>query len=219
MKIKYLSYLLFGVMGWQAFSSHLNDDGDWQVWLLWGVSAPVSDTNWRFSIYGEQFYGEDTSKRWLQYTDYGVSRKLWKHHKLGIHYRKQLVRTKEDWKDEDRPHLDYTYSHPWASFKISNRMRMEFRKKNNQAMVYRFRNRATLSYPIALEEGKLSPYISEEIFMDDVEEKINQNRFFVGADYKKTGWSVGVYTMWRRYERADEWMSNYVLGLKARLSY
>ena len=63
---------------------------------------------------------------------------------------------------------------------VSNRARLEYRDRENEKDVWRYRNRVTVKLPVELTALKLQPYFAEEVFICMNGEGFNSNRVSSG---------------------------------------
>ena len=187
------------------------EHGDWQLWVTETVSGDLND-NWGVSLLEEERYGDDMSYFYQHHTDLGLTYKLDKVNKISLHMKYISLKKKGEWTDEYRPYINFVHKFTLFELKWSNKTQLEFRHQEHNKF-YRFREKLTLKLP-KLWNKKLSPFVSNEIFMDTETEKINRNRFSVGVKFKLIkDFSGTIYYLWQTDRKVD-WKNTNVLGIK-----
>ncbi len=87
---------------------------------------------------------------------------------------------------EHRLRFDLTASKKWSKVGLSNRNRIEYRRRNSKSDSARFRNKTKLDIPIRNEEGKerFTPFIANEPFYDFSKKEWARNEFSAGIGKK-----------------------------------
>jgi hypothetical protein len=96
---------------------------------------------------------------------------------------------------------------------VSDRNRFEYRDREDEDDVWRYRNKVTVKFPFELTLLKLKPYVADEIFITLNDDNIDRNRFYAGASFGLTkGLDMDIYYMWQASRSAEEWIDINVLG-------
>ena len=104
---------------------------------------------------------------------------------LRLGYRRAWFRFAEDWQPENRAMLEGYFADRFNGFRITNRLRAEFRYFDWREDDVRLRNEITLEAPWALTPLRLKPYLEEEFF------------FSTDAGRAEANW-LGAGLAWRR---------------------
>jgi len=93
-----------------------------------------------------------------------------------------------------------------------------FRYKNDHL---RYRNKFALKLPFNFKKIKVSPYISDEIFIASNGTGFNENRFFSGVEFDLTKYAKADFYYMLRNNRVigTKWINANVLGLKGKISF
>ena len=211
MKKRLLPLLLLPTLLAPAVQAY--DDGDFQTWLTLYATHKV-DTNWTIRVEEELYWGDDASDFYYYHTDLGAARKINETLSIGLFYR--LIENKKDdiWQHEDRPHLDFVFKNSAGDFNIQNRARFEYRIREDVDDFMRYRHRLQVQYPIKPAGIALTPYCSEELFIDTDQGDFNEFRTTAGIK-KKLGaaWEGDLYYLWVTQDKKTEWLDTNVLGL------
>ena len=187
------------------------EHGDWQLWVTESLSGNIND-EWSVKLTEEERYGDDMSYFYQHHTDFGVAYKLDKSSKFSLHLKYISLKKKGEWTEEYRPYINFIHKFKLFAQSFSNKSQIEYRHKEHNEF-YRFREKVKLNLP-RLMNDKLSPYVSEEVFIDTESEKINRSRFSVGVKFKLVkGFSGDVYYLWQADKKID-WKNTNVLGIK-----
>lgn len=189
------------------------EDNDFQTWLDASVAKAIND-RWTVRLEQELWMADDSSRTIYTHTDLGAAWKANDHLICGLYYRSVESRSGEDWKHEDRPHLDFVFKGAHAGVQAQNRARFEYRIRNNVDEVMRFRDRVMVLYPTTLLGAKVTPYISEEAFIDTDQGDFNQFRTATGLKKKfGTSFEGDLYYLWQAVEASTDWTDAHILGL------
>lgn len=87
---------------------------------------------------------------------------------------------------EHRFRFDLTAANKWKKFGLSNRNRIEYRRRLSGSDSTRFRNKTKLDIPVRNSEGKerFTPFIANEPFYDFTKKEWSRNEFSVGIGKK-----------------------------------
>ncbi|MFA5147414.1 MAG: DUF2490 domain-containing protein [Candidatus Omnitrophota bacterium] len=213
--------LAAGVFLWAAAAEgYAYDNGDFQIWHTENQEAGIGkgtkltqEEEWRF--------GEDASELYYQHYDWGVVYGFDKRLDIGFNYRQVYERYKQKWREENRPHVSATVKLDLWKFKFEDRNRLEYRHFRYKDDFIRYRNKFALKYPIDLKKIKITPYISDEIFIVSNSAGFNENRFYAGMELGLAKYlKFDVYYLLRENRiRADKWSSSNILGTKLKIAF
>ena len=211
-----------------AAASPARAGSDWQAWIDQSVSRDLSD---RATVRVVQSfrYSFDESQLATYYLEAGGTWTAWSWLDLGAGYRQQYDRRDGHWVEESRPYADATPRWKARLATLSDRNRLEYRFRDGQDDIWRYRNKLTLQWN-AWEAGfGLKPYVAAEAFVDesaDLQDR-NRTRFALGirtdpdrhllrnvearwAQALAMDYSVTV----QRTKVDDEWMDEYIAGVQ-----
>jgi hypothetical protein len=96
---------------------------------------------------------------------------------------------------------------------VSNRARLEYRDRENEKDVWRYRNRVTVKLPVELTPLKLQPYVAEEAFFNLDKEGFNRNKVY-GGFYINLSKNIkgDIYYAWLASESDTGWEDTNVIG-------
>jgi len=220
---KILSKILFIAIIFTALffdNSFAYDDGDFQYWNTESASWKL-DKDLTIALEEEFRFGDDASNLYYQHSDIGATYSgLADWLSIGINYRHIFEEKSSKWKQENRPHLNATLKWKAADISLSNRLRLEYRNREDAEEFWRYRNKFSIKMPIKLSKFEIQPYVEEEIFYDFDEETLNRNRLYSGFNLKLLkNLNAQAYYLWESTEKSDKWNDIHVLGTKLKLSF
>lgn len=102
----------------------------------------------------------------------------------------------------------------------SDRSRLEYRNRENEKDVWRYRNKVTVKLPVELTALKLQPYVAEELFINLDEEGFNRNRlaggFYINLSKNIKG---DIYYLWQTSKSDRKWDDINVIGTGLRFYF
>jgi hypothetical protein len=101
----------------------------------------------------------------------------------GVAYRKIYTLGDSLWSKEDRTHLQGTLKWAFGGWKLGNRVRLEYRNKQDADAYLRFRDKLELKSPWKLSGLEANPYVADEIFIEEGD-GFNANRIYAGTVLK-----------------------------------
>jgi hypothetical protein len=140
-------------------------DADWGYKSKFGVSFPFVD-KWECSVITESRFRDDMSDHQYSHSDVIFSYEYLDWLELGIGYRYITKSTDDGWKRENRPCINAGLMWNWADFELSDNNKLEYRIRQADEDVFRYKNKLKIEYPLEWTVLEISPYISEEIFLD-----------------------------------------------------
>jgi len=195
-------------------------DGDFQYWNTESISKKIND-DWKIALEQEFRWGDNARNPYYNHSDLGIVYSgLASWLDVGINYRHVHEEKSNDWKVENRPHLNADVK--WKLFDVafSNRGRLEYRNREDADNYWRYRNKFSIKLPLQLTKLEIQPYLADEIFYDFDVETLNRNRLYGGFGFKIIKNLKGeIYYLWERTEKSDKWNDINVLGTKLKLSF
>lgn len=203
-------------------SSFAFDDGDFQYWNTESASWKIDD-NWRINLEQEFRWGDDAGNPYYRHTDLGAAYSGFADWlDLGLNYRHINEEKSDDWKTENRPHLNATVKFNLGEFKLSNRGRFEYRNREDADNFWQYRNKLSIKCPLKMTELEIQPYLADETFTNFDSEEMSRNRLYSGFSLKIWKNLAGdIYYVWQRSKSSSsgKWSDVYVLGTKLKLSF
>jgi hypothetical protein len=129
--------------------------------------------------------------------------------------------TQEDdqghWQQEVRPYLDATIKWQAAGLKLSDRSRLEYRQREADVDVWRFRNHIKAQFPWEWSRWRLKPYMADEVYFRLDGSGLFRNRTFGGVTMpigKRLKGSL--YYFWdnTKDDNSGEWTELNAFGVK-----
>jgi len=100
---------------------------------------------------------------------------------VGFNYRQVFEKDSEGvWRRENRPHLNASLKGRLNDIAVSSRSRLEFRDRETESNLWRYRNKVTFEFPVTLTDFKLSPYLADEVFINFDHTNYSSNRLYAG---------------------------------------
>ena len=118
---------------------------DWQVWLDQAASKDLSE-NSAVRVAQSFRYSCNEGRLATYYLEAGSTWNARPWLALGLGYRQQFDRRDDHWLEENRPFADATLRRKIRAVTISDRNRLEYRHREEQNSIYRYRNKLTLQY-------------------------------------------------------------------------
>ena len=216
-----------------AAASPARAGSDWQAWIDQAASKALSEqTTVRVAQSFRYSFDENQLATW--YLEAGGTWQARSWLALGAGYRQQYDRRDGHWIEENRPFAELTLRRKFRAATISDRNRIEYRIRDGQEDIWRYRNKLALQYN-AWEAGfGLKPYVAAEAFVDesaDLRER-NRTRFALGLRTDPDRYLLrNVETRWaqalamdysvtvQRTKKDDEWTDEYVAGVQMGWSF
>jgi len=198
----------------------VNDKG-FQYWSTAGAEFNINK-DWKVTFEEEFRFGNGGGNLYYKHSDLGfVYSGLAKWIDIGLNYRQVFEKdSKNEWKQENRPHLNITLKGKIYDCDISSRSRFEYRDREDKADIWRYRNKFTLKLPVQLTALKLQPYVADEIFVNFDKEDFNRNRLYFGFSLKLTkNIKCDIFYLWQASRSSEEWKDIDVLGTQLRFLF
>jgi hypothetical protein len=234
-----MALMVAGVMV-SAVSAWAYDDGDWQLWSTFdaggktqgGFEPRISQDLRLGDTMSEYFYSETYLSLGYQLTDWfkpvvGLAQ---------IYERSNVARYQKSadefaeasdhiWKQEQDPRVDLYFTQKLAGWGLEDRVRMEYRDKDDDPSYMRYRNRIRVKSPWEISPVIINPYVAWETNYEDDSHKDssdrwNRHRVYAGVTAKLSNpFKAGLYYMYEMNKKAGEWTDLNVLGIDVGASF
>lgn len=195
------------------------DDGDWQHWNRESVEGNITK-DLKATIDIEFRFGDNCSELYHQYSELGLSYRLCGWFDLGLNYRQIYEKKGDTWGEENRPHLNATFTFRWLGLEFQDRNRLEYRVREGKDDVARYRNRLRLRFPVKWTHLKIQPYVADEIFIDFDQGELNRNRLYLGAAGNLVKpLKLDLYYLWQSSESSGTWLDCHIIGSKLKAAF
>lgn len=197
------------------------DDGDFQYWSNAGVSVELNK-DWTATFEEEFRLGDDGGHLYYHHSDAGFLYKgLAKWIDVGFNYREVFEKDSSgEWRQEHRPHLNIILKSKLSGLDFSSRSRFEYRDRENQKDLWRYRNKFTVKLPFELTELKLKPYVADEVFIPLNDDNIERNRLYSGVAFNLSkNIKADIFYLWQSSRSSKEWKDIDVLGMSLKLYF
>lgn len=242
MRFKVKILILGAIIGLLSFvpqTGYSYEDGDWQYWNTESIEGTIMKVNSKnldsvsAKLEGEWRFGDDMSEFYYQHIDMGVKfKKLFTEwFSFGIYYRQVWEYAHSDsgnyWFDEYRPHFDPEVNFKIKGWSIKDRLMLELRYFDNDISgkvdVWRVRNKISVKPPVKWTEWELTPYIADEIFIEEHKSGVYRNRLFggitLGRLFKIDVLKGDIYYLWESTESSSNWKSVNAVGTKIKVQF
>jgi hypothetical protein len=216
----YIIILLLIVIAENSFALQYKD-GDFQYWQTTSIDAKAKN-GWKITMEEEIRFADDVGSLSYHHSDIGlVYSGLAKWLVVGGNYRLVFGKKGKTWTYENRPHINVTFKGDYKGFKISNRIRVEYRDKESSKDGWRLRNKTTVKYPMEIKGVSLIPYIADEFNADFIVSEINRNRVYAGVGFKlMEHLTLDLYYLWEsNFSSSKKTLNFHVLGTKIKVSF
>ncbi len=188
-------------------------NGNLEYWQEQTISIDLDE---KWMIYGTEEFRMGRAKRepYLHNVDMGVVRRVADWLDLGVSFKKEYeIGAKGKYRKENRPHFNIILTGNLGQVATSNRIRLEYRNKENSEDYWRLRNQTSFKFPAKLTALELQPFIAEEWFVHLGENNIDQNRLSAGLSYAITkNIKSSIYYMWKANRGSGGWVNTNVVG-------
>ena len=193
--------------------------GEWQVWNADSIEAHWKGP-WYMKLEEEFRMGNDVRRFIYQSSDVGVIYKKDEFVKLSAHCRYAFLRAEDSWEKEIRPHVNAILSWHALGLDLSDRNRLEYRIRSQTKDRIRYRNKLKARLPVKWTSFEVTPYISEEVFVDFDQDDFNENRLSPGIEFNMFKNTKGeLYYLWQASEYRGSWTSADVIGTKIKIKF
>jgi hypothetical protein len=188
--------------------------GDYDIRNTFGAEGSIQTAKLAF----EQELQFDDDGHHYHHADITLSHKVVKWLSLGAGYRQIYELKEEEWKLEKRPGLIASLSHKLGGFSISDKNKLEIRIREGKDTAWRYRSKLSLTPPLKVTDLKISPYLVDEIFID--EDGLSRNRLSAGVKLSPMGQlECELFGMIQSDSKDDEWANTSVLGTKVKAKF
>jgi hypothetical protein len=198
-----------------------SSDGDFEYWSKASVAFDI-DKDWTLTFEEEFRLRDGGGNLYRHHSDLGLVYKSFADWiDFGFNYRQIFEKdSKGEWRPENRPHLNVTLKGRLFDLDLSDRSRLEYRDRENQTDVWRYRNMFSVISPLEFTELKLKPYLADEVFISLDGEGYNINRLYSGVSFKLTkSIGVGIYYLWQSTKSGSGWIDTNVIGTQVKFRF
>jgi len=227
-KLSRMRNLCFGVLICSMFlgekSFAVKRNGNFEFWQTTAVSFSLDKKKkWGGYVEQETKHGRDNGNPYLYNVDMGiVYRGLADWLDVGLRFKKEYEQDSAGkYRQENRPHLNFTLKGKLFNLDTSNRLRIEYRDREHKKHEYRLRNKTTFKIPCSrLAEIGLQPFIAEEWFINLGDSNINQNRLYAGFSWKLAKHIKSkIWYMWKAKRGSGGWGNTNVIGIDLKFPF
>lgn len=241
MKNKILLICLTAVMGF-AISAQAYKTGDTQWWIdssaggkVEGAKVGIS-TSLRLGDDAKQFYyaetffsvGYDLTDWFYAAAQFGeiYERKNKTIYKASMDDEGMLEYKEQKgyyWEQENRPRLELKFHDKIEGWGLEDRVRIEYRMKQDSDDYFRFRNRVKVKTPWKLDPFSINPYVAYELFFSDLPDDdwvVGRQRFYVGLGMKFLANLKGELFYLKQLDwKSSDWREYNVIGTALSASF
>jgi hypothetical protein len=217
-------------------SSYAFKTGDTQLWLAFSASGKL-DNGVKLSISEDLRNGDDMGTYYYSETalsaSYGVTKWLsvaagfveaYERKDKTLYDADGNVKKEFYFRQEHRPRVEVKASTKLAGWGLEDRVRVEYRMKDDTQDYFRYRNRIKVKSPFKWTPAKINPYVAWEAFLedlpDDVNWELNRHRFYAGVGLKITEHIKGdLYYLKQLDWKSSDWREYNVVGISLGASF
>ena len=195
-------------------------DADLQYWTTGVISLDLTD-DWKIAFEEELRFERDATLSY-HHSDIGITYTgLAEWIDVGLNYRQVFDKNANGhWPSENRPHFNITLKTKVRDFALSNRLRFEYRERNNAQDQWRFRNKLTLKLPLKFTDFEIQPYLADEIFVDFYGNGLNRNRIYAGLSCKFSDNLKGnLYYLLQSGKSGGHWDNINAIGFQLKFNF
>ena len=194
-------------------SAFAEDDGDFEYWAKASFRIPINE-RWQFKLDERLTFGDEARRLDDHQTDYAFQYSgLPDWLGVGFGFKQQFEKEGDGWLVENRPLVNILLRTAIPGLLVVDRSRFEYRILEDEENVWRYRNKISVTPPVAFTPWKLAPYMSQEIFVAFNEEDFNQHRvsggFFVPLQEHVR---FELFYVWKLNEEGDDWHDTNIVG-------
>jgi hypothetical protein len=190
------------------------EDGDWQFWSSASVQVNLSES-WRAGLEQQFRLGGNMGEFYFRYTDFGVTWRATPWFVLGCDYAQIYEKREDDWKEENRPHINGTLKWSCREFGFEDRHGIERRIREGRENIWMYRNKLSSLIPLKWTRWEIRPYLADEIFFILDESELFRNRLTSGFKGQIVRYlRIDIYYLWQSSEKGENWIDYHVVGAK-----
>lgn len=197
------------------------DSGDFQFWSDTRASVNLSK-DWEATFEEEMRLGGNAGHFYYHHSDVGfVYKGLADWLSVGFNYRQVYEKDAAGkWREEHRPHLNATLTSKLFGLDVSDRSRLEYRDREIQKDIWRYRNKITVRLPVELTRFRLQPYLADEVFLNLASETFDRDRIWSGFFIDLAKNIKGeIYYMLDLAKSGANWKETNVLGISLKVAF
>jgi len=190
---------------------------NWEIWHSLSIVHSLSEKNVVKFSQEWRFRGEDT-EHYYNHTDAGLKYLFTDWFDLSANFRYiNSKNSKGNWVVEKRPYLEGTLKYNILGFKLSSRNRFAYRIREFSNDFWRYRNKFTLSHSLKIDDFEISPYLSDEIYIENkgdnwYQPMLNRFTFGITQNFFKT-LQINLFYHLQNTKSGKIWTDKNILGL------
>jgi len=203
-----------------SVNAYAYDNGDFQIWNTDYQNVEVTK-DVKLAMEQEFRFGENASEFYYQHYEWGAVFGFSKMLDIALCYRLVLDKYKHKWREENQPNVNATFKYDLWKFKLDDRNRIEYRHFRFKEDSVRYRNKFGIKLPLDFMKIKVSPYVTDEIFITSDSTGFNENRLSQGIEFGLTKYvKADIYYMIKSNRiKNDKWNNANVLGTKIKIAF
>jgi len=191
----------------------------WELWLTGGLDHRAT-LQTRLRVDWEEYRGDDMSDLYYTHVEVGVYQGIRPWLETSLCIREVQEKKSGSWQEEVRPHANAEFIIRTRNAVARDRVRIEFRDREDAHDMWRARNRVRIELPPLVKRLSLRPYVCDEIYVDSYDREFNQNRVSVGLSSALGPRLKGELYVLRKSTRKDgDWTDVNVLGAVLRATF
>ncbi|MHC4619159.1 MAG: DUF2490 domain-containing protein [Planctomycetota bacterium] len=185
-----------------------------EYWQQIGLSHDINE-DW--VVHAEQEFraGRRNGNPYLHNVNVGlVYKNLTDWLDIGADFKKEYEKDSAGkFRGENRPHLSLLFKGKLLDIDAGNRLRVEYRDRENKEDIFRLRNQVKLKFPVKFTKLALQPFVAEEFFVNLGDNNVSQNRLSAGFSSRPAkSVEIRVYYMWKTSKIPGGWEDTNVIG-------
>lgn len=200
-------------------SPSLMAQDDWQYWNEYHLSYKITD-HLSVILNPSIRMKDDVSENQYWESRQGFSYKFSDQWNLNIHYlHSESKNSSNKWIDENAFELQPTYKWKWIGFDFANRLRLVYRIINGSER-WLYREQIKIGKKVTVFHQEVTPFVSNEIFYDELLDQFNQNRARVGISKKVSkAMLMTIFYQYKSNSIKKDWVGENILGTGIDLSF
>ena len=200
-------------------SSYTYADADWGYKSKYSISFPVIN-RWEGTVISELRYKDDMSDHYYSHLEVSVSYDFLDWLEIGTNYRYISRATDDGWKRENRPSINAELKWGWLDFELSDNNKLEYRIRQDDEDIFRYKNILTIEYPAEWTVLKISPYFSKKTFFDFDVGQFNGYRLEAGFSVQlQRNSELCIAYQFGNDEKSDDWTDTNYLVTYLKISF
>jgi hypothetical protein len=185
-------------------------DDDIQHWHSQSVSKQISD-KWGAKLRLEYRFKENASQLFMHFSEYELNYHCAPFLNLSANYR-QVYEKSDAFRLEHRPHFNAALICRMHPFTLHNRLRAEWRMKESNETVWRYRNKIGVDIKMKVVDISCRPYIADEIFINGKSGEREKNWLIGGFKIPVLKhYQFDICMMLQSIKRSVKWENDYII--------